>query len=227
MRRAGIVPPDFDLKLAFPELTCAEKPSVNLTCATCATSPLMEPFGLQTGRRMLRTLTTVTFVYDPREDRIAAAINAGRPEAWSCWLTRRLALALLERASGYLSKTSDLAQQAPAEMRREFAAFEREAAMVSTAGAMTKTAPEILRSSADAAELADRLTISRHTKGGFKFELQGHSGEGAAGLLTRAEMQRMLQMLRAVVTKAGWVAPPQRPQAASPTAANAPKPVRH
>ncbi len=176
---------------------------------------------------MLHVLTTVTFVYEPREDRIAAAINAGRPEAWSCWLTRRLALALLDRAAGYLTKTSDLAQQAPADLRGEFAAFEREAAMASTAGAMTKTPPEILRSSASHAELAERLTISRHSKGGFKFELRGQSGEGAAGLLTRAEMQRMLAMLRGVVAKAGWIALPPVPQASRPASANLPKPVRH
>jgi hypothetical protein len=176
---------------------------------------------------MLRTLTTVTFVYEPREDRIAAAINAGLPEAWSCWLTRRLALALLERASGYLSKTSDLAKQAPADLRQEFAAFEREAAIASTAGAMSRTPAEILKSSTDGAELADRLTISRHPKGGFKFELVGQGGEGAIGLLTREEMQRMLQMLSGVVAKAGWMAAAQKPQAAPLVAADAPKPVRH
>lgn len=176
---------------------------------------------------MLRALATVTFVYDPREDRIAAAINAGRPDAWSCWLTRRVALALLDGASGYLTKTSDLAQQAPAEMRKEFVAFEREAAMVSTAGAMTTTAPEILRSSADAAELADRLTVAQHGKSGFKFELIGQSGGGAAGVLTRAEMERVLQMLRGVAAKAGWLVPPQVPQATPTAAADAPKPIRH
>jgi hypothetical protein len=176
---------------------------------------------------MLRTLTTVTFVYDPREDRIAAAINAGRSDAWSCWLTRRLALALLEQASGYLNKTSDLARQAPAEMRKEFAAFEREAALASTAGAMSKTPAEILKLSAGAAELADRLTISRHSKGGFKLEWLGQSGDGAVGLLTRDEMQRMLQMLGGVVAQAGWVALPPKPQAAPSVAADAPKPVRH
>jgi hypothetical protein len=176
---------------------------------------------------MLRALTTVTFVYEPREDRIAAAINAGRPEAWSCWLTRRLALALLDRASTYLDKTSDLAAQAPSEMRGEFAAFEREAAMASTAGAMTKTPVEVLKSSANTAELAERLTLSRQGKSGFKFELSGRDGEGAAGLFTRAEMQRMLQMLRAVVAKAGWIAAAPKPQAAAEVAAAAPKPVRH
>jgi hypothetical protein len=176
---------------------------------------------------MLRTLTTVTFVYDQREDRIAAAINAGRSEAWSCWLTRRLALALLEQASGYVSKTSDLARQAPAEMRNEFAAFEREAALASTAGAMSKTPAEILKLSAEAAELADRVTISRHSNGGFKLEWVGQSGEGVVGFLTREEMQRMLQMLGGVVAKAGWVSVPQQPQAAPAAAAAAPKPVRH
>ncbi len=65
---------------------------------------------------MLRTLKTITFVYAPQEDRIAAAINAGGPDAWSCWLTRRLALAVLERATEYLANTSDLAQRAPAEL---------------------------------------------------------------------------------------------------------------
>ena len=175
---------------------------------------------------MLRVLTTITFVYEPREDRIAATINAGRPNAWSCWLTRRLALALLDRATGYLAKTSDLAQQAPADLRGEFAAFEREAAIASTAGAMTKTPPEILKSSASAAELAERLTISRHNKG-FKLELRGLSDEGAAGVLTRAEMQRMLQMLRAIVAKAGWVVVLPKPETSLPAAASAPKPVRH
>ena len=177
---------------------------------------------------MLRTLTTVTFVYEPREDRIAAAINAGRDEAWSCWLTRRLALALLERASGYLNKTSDLARQAPAEMRKEFAAFEREAAMASTARAMSKTPAEILKSSAEAAVLAERLTISRNGKSGFTFELHGQTGDGAVGALTRAEMERVLQMLASVVGKAGWLALPQKPQAVeAPVAVTAPKPVRH
>ncbi len=176
---------------------------------------------------MMRTLATVTFVYDLREDRIAAAINAGRSDAWSCWLTRRVALALLERASGYLAKTSDLAQQAPAEMRQELAAFEREAAMVTTASAMTTTPPEVLRSSASAGELADRLTVSQHGNGGFRFELLDHNGEGAAGLLTRAEMQRVLQMLHGVAAKAGWVAPPEIPQTGAAAAVEASKPVRH
>ncbi len=40
------------------------------------------------------SLATVTFVYAMQEDRILAVINAGRPDAWSCWVV----LLLLERA---------------------------------------------------------------------------------------------------------------------------------
>ena len=78
-------------------------------------------------------LKTVTFLYRKREDRILAALNAGQPEAWSCWLTRRLALLMLERAAELLARTSALAQRAPADVRSELVAFERDAAMVNTA----------------------------------------------------------------------------------------------
>jgi len=176
---------------------------------------------------MLRTLTSITFVYEPREDRIAAAINAGRADAWSCWLTRRVALALLERTPEFLTTTSELAQRAPAEFRGEALAFEREAAIAKTASAMSVTPPEILKSSATAAELADRLSISPHGDH-FRFELRGQSGEGAAGALTRAELQRILQMLQGVVVKAGWLGMAAKIQPASaPAAADDSKPARH
>ena len=50
----------------------------------------------------MHVLTSVTFVYAMQEDRILAAINPGHPEAWSCWLTRRLVLTLLERSVEFL-----------------------------------------------------------------------------------------------------------------------------
>lgn len=130
---------------------------------------------------MLRALKTITFLYVPQEDRIAGAINAGHPDAWSCWLTRRLALAVLERATDYIANTSNLAQRAPADLRGEAIAFEREAAIAKTAPAMSQTPPEILKFSTAVAELADRLTISREQEA-FRLELRGQSGNGAAGV---------------------------------------------
>jgi len=76
------------------------------------------------------------------------------------------------------------------------------------------------------AELADRLTISRE-QDAFRLELRGQSGNGAAGVVKREELQRILQMLHSVVTQAGWLAPPG---AAGPAAAAVPsdhKPARH
>jgi hypothetical protein len=175
---------------------------------------------------MLRRLINITFVYVPREDRIAAAINAGQPDAWSCWLTRRLALAVLERTAAYLASRSDLAQRTPADFRGEAIAFERDAAIAKTQRAMSATPPEILQSGMAGTVLAERLTISPQGKG-FRLELRGQGEEGAAASVKPDELQRILQMLHVQVAKAGWLATPQQPQAASAAAASDPKPVRN
>jgi hypothetical protein len=56
--------------------------------------------------------------------------------------------------------------------------------------------------------------------------LRGASGNGAAGVVKREELQRILQMLHGVVVQAGWLAAPGavRPAAAAPAD---PKPARH
>jgi hypothetical protein len=174
---------------------------------------------------MTRALKSVNFSYVAEEDRILAAINPGRPEAWSCWLTRRLVLALLERATGFLASTSHLMQQAPANVRDELVTFEREVAMAKTAPAMSVTPPDVLKASARAAELAERLTISSQADG-FRVELRGERGGGAAGLFLRAELQRFLQMLQAEVVKAGWLDTPAKSSVAA-AEETGPKPVRH
>jgi hypothetical protein len=175
----------------------------------------------------VRALASVTFIYETREDRVLAALNAGRADAWSCWLTRRVALALLERAMQFLASTSTLAQRAPADFRGESIAFEREAAIAKTAGAMSNTPPDVLKANLAKAGLAERLSISQHGDR-FRLEVHGQGDEGAAGVLTRAELQRILEMLKGQVAQAGWLATPGQPQAAPPAAATpAVKPVRH
>jgi hypothetical protein len=174
----------------------------------------------------VQVLTTVTFVYATREDRILAAINSGRPDAWSCWLTRRVVLALLERVAEILAKTSPLAQRAPPESRSEVVAFERDAAMAKTAERMTKTPAEALNASATAAELVDRLSIANLGEN-FRVEIHGSSGGGAAGVLARAGLQRIMQMLQDEVVKAGWVAMPATPQPEQAVEEPGPKPFRH
>jgi hypothetical protein len=175
---------------------------------------------------MVRVLKSINFSYVAAEDRILAVINPGGPEAWSCWLTRRLVLALLDRTSEFLASTSPLVQQVPAEVRGELATFEREAAMASTARAMSTTPAEVLKTSESAAELAGGLKISSQANG-FRVELQGEKELGAAGLFTRAELQRFLQMLQAEAAKAGWFAIPDKLSAGTSSEAAGAKPVRH
>jgi hypothetical protein len=174
----------------------------------------------------VRLLKSINFAYMAEEDRVLAAINPGDAEAWSCWLTRRLVLALLERATEFLTSTSALIRQAPADVRGEFVTFEREAAIVMTATAMSKTPADVLKMSATAAELAEQLTISSRA-GHFRVELRGGSGGGAAGLLTRAELQRFLQMLQTEVARGGWLDIPVKSSAAPITGETNQKPVRH
>lgn len=159
----------------------------------------------------MQVLTSVTFVYAVQEDRILAAINPGRPEAWSCWLTRRVVLALLDRVAELLATTSALAQRAPVELRGELAAFEHDAAMAQTAERMSRTPPDLLNASATAAELVGQLSITNDGDN-FRVELHGLRGGGAAGVLRRVGLQRILQMLQDEAAKAGWLTTPSKPQ---------------
>jgi hypothetical protein len=174
---------------------------------------------------MTRALKAINFSYVVEEDRVLATINPGDPEAWACWLTRRLVLALLEPAADFLANTSALIQRAPADVRNDLVSFERDAAMAMTDQAMSVTPPEILKASAQAAELAVRLTIASQA-GHFRVELLGDKGGDAAGILARAELQRVLQMLHIEAAKAGWFAAPAVPSP-QPAEEATPAPVRH
>jgi len=174
----------------------------------------------------VRVLKTICFDYSTREDRVLTAINAGKADAWSCWLTRRLALVLLDRAANLLANTSSLAQRAPAGVRGELIAFEREAAMAKTAKAMSRTPAEVPQRSGTVAELAERIIISRRGDK-FQVELRGETGGGAAASVTRAELQRVLQMLQIEVAKGNWLGLPTKSQATTATEEAAPKPARH
>ena len=174
----------------------------------------------------VRVLASMTFVYDPRQDRILAAINAGRREAWSCWLTRRVALSLLERAPELLAKTSPLTPGTAAGIRSEIVAFERDAAIATTSKAMRDTPTNVLETSAPAAELMEHLTITPR-KDCFSMELRGDGGGAALGVLARVELHRILQMLQAECAKAAWLVTPIKSPTPSVTENIRRKRVRH
>jgi hypothetical protein len=151
----------------------------------------------------MHALKTLAFAYDSLEDRILSIVNLEHPQPWTCWLTRRLTLATLHETAKFMERTSALVQRAAAEFRAEITAFERDAAMSSTAHAV-KILPRSGVKAAATTARADRLTIACQADK-FRFELQDNNGEGVAGLMERAELQRILRMLEDETHKAGWI----------------------
>jgi hypothetical protein len=66
-----------------------------------------------------------------------------------------------------------------------------------------------------------------HQNERFRLEFRGNAGGGAAGVVTPAELQRILQMLQAEVSKAGWTAAAASAPAAPSTEQAGPPPLRH
>jgi hypothetical protein len=174
----------------------------------------------------LLALKSITFAYDSREDRVLAVVNPGRPPSWSCWLTRRLVLALLENAGKFLATTSTLVQRAAPEARGEIVAFEREAAVTKTAPGMSLTPPKVLKTTVATAELVQKVTVAQQGER-IRLELHGIAGGQSHANLAREELQRILQMLHVEVVKAGWVAGSNASAPASPPEQPGPKPLRH
>jgi hypothetical protein len=58
-------------------------------------------------------------------------------------------------------------------------------------------------------------------------ELQGEGGGGAAGVLAREELQRILQMLQETAGKVGWIITPAKPQTIAATEEKSSKTFRH
>ena len=172
----------------------------------------------------MSTLKSITFAYRPYEDRVLAAINLGQLDAWSCWLTRRLSLAVLERAETFLARTSLLAKRAGPTYQGEVVAFEQNAAMAATEKVVSPTPRDVLDTCAAGAELAIELTMTAKGER-LSVKLVGDRGGQVTGLLLRVEVQRMLRMLRLEVERGNWIiSAPAAPAAMHPGPA---KPVRH
>jgi hypothetical protein len=91
---------------------------------------------------------------------------------------------------------------------------------------MSRAAPEILKTTAAATELMQRVNLT-HQGERFRLEFRGNAGGGADATVSPIELQRILQMLQAEVANAGWAATPAPAPAAASSEPAAPKPVRH
>jgi hypothetical protein len=146
---------------------------------------------------------TLTLAYDKYEDRIMAVTDIDTSASWSCWLTRRVALAFLTGASAYLERTSPLAAKAPAHHRDDLVEFERDMALDRTATATTRSGgASIIRHRAKG-ELA--VSVSLLAQGaGFRLELHGNRGGKAFGDLSRSMAQRIVKALTDECVRGEW-----------------------
>jgi hypothetical protein len=157
----------------------------------------------------MHSLKSVAPKYDPGEDRVLLAINAGREDAWSCWLTRRMALGALDRLNQYLNQTSAITARTPLEYRTEVAAMERQAAVARMQKSISSLPKKQLVTAAASGELATGLRLKPQAKG-FLLEISGREGGQARGLVSRAELQTILLLIEQEASKAGWL--PVAPQ---------------
>jgi hypothetical protein len=135
-------------------------------------------------------------------------------------------LAWLAKSGEFLTNTSTLVKRAAPEHRGDLATFEREAAIAQTAPAMSATPPDVVKPPTVSTELMEAVTWSQKGEN-YQIEIRGNRGGGARSLLTRAELQRITQMLQEVVGKAAWTAAAATADAA-PALAQAPAtPIRH
>ena len=123
----------------------------------------------------MRSPSSITLHYDANEDRILIAINAGSPEVAAYWLTRRLALKLVQAANPYLDRMSPVLSKAPTAVRRELATMDREVALASTQKNLRATPNTVLNGASKLAELARELVIVQK-KPGFALNFHGRSG---------------------------------------------------
>ena len=159
----------------------------------------------------MQSLNSITLHYDANEDRLLVVINAGSADFCGYWLTRRLALNVIEAANPYLNRMSPVVNKTPTALRGELATMEREVALASTQESLSQTPTAALESASVTAELAVELTISLEQRG-FRLKFRGRKGGEAAVGCSRAELQRVVHMMEQEVAKASWrEGPPATP----------------
>jgi hypothetical protein len=141
--------------------------------------------------------------YDTSEDRILVAFNAGSPEESSFWLTRRLALMLLNEAMPILQRTSALGKLIPAEHQADLTAMERDAALASVSSRLSPARAEAIKSARHRAETAIVLRLS-HTAKRVSIIVERRTGLHASGTCSRTEFQRFLYMIEKQIDVANW-----------------------
>jgi hypothetical protein len=152
------------------------------------------------------TINAFTFQFDYAEDRIRLVGNLGNDQPRiDFWLTRRLALRLLDAGNQMVRKTSQRVSESPEEFKQALARFEHEEARQS----MEVSAQPIPDTPENTPELLQRIDVS-HRNGRYQLRLFGQSDPNeiaAVSVLTYAELHQVLHLIHSGCETLDWGAP--------------------
>ncbi len=153
-------------------------------------------------------ILSFTFQFDPVEDRIRLVGNLDNGEnRVDFWLTRRLALRILNASDELVQHTSKRVSESPPEFREATAQFEHDQARER----MEVTNQPIPESAErEGPELLHRIDIS-HRDGRYQLRLFGQDDPdnvAAAGVVTYEELHQVLHLIHLGAERLDWDAPP-------------------
>lgn len=149
----------------------------------------------------MQSIATITFHYDPVEDRILLVgnFNNNQPRC-DFWLTRNITLRLLEALSSLVRQTSSHVSAAPSEYQSGLAQFEHEQAQVDM---QLKPEPELRK--AGAPGLLYKVDVS-HQGQRYLVRFYEHGNEDATAQtqLTHNELHQVLSLLHRGALELDW-----------------------
>lgn len=152
------------------------------------------------------TINTFTFQFDFAEDRIRLVGNLDNDAPRiDFWLTRRLALRLLEAGNQMVQQTSQRVAESPAEFRQATARFEHEEARQNME-VSTQPIPNTVTTSP---ELLQRIDLA-HKNGRYQLRLFGQDDPdeiAAVCVLTYPELHQILYLIHMGCEKLDWGLP--------------------
>lgn len=145
---------------------------------------------------------TVTFQYDPREDRLFLLLGPAEPPRVVS-MTRRMTHRLAATLAGALERVNRPAQRAPADLRDEVVRMTHQGAVAQAVRSESPWTVDAAARTGVAAALVTRVDV--HVRGdGFTLELFSEEGGLASISSSAAEMHQILQVLLSFAEQADW-----------------------
>lgn len=150
----------------------------------------------------------ISLGYSSREDRMVMWLGTGE-EAKTLFVTRRLCALLINGLAGVLVRSSPVAAQAPASLRDDVVLMEHQGAMAAASvGPADADKLPSLASGAAAPMLVETVNITV-TPADFRLVFRpSPQGDGPQIALSRADLHRVLEMLKRQSELAEWSLPP-------------------